>query len=99
MNEITPEIGMGVTRQVGSDCLPFTVIEVVNHRTIRVQADQYRLVEGSTMSESQKYEYSADPNGLVVTLTKRKKGNWVPKGQPSGSYHVGNRRAYQDPCF
>jgi hypothetical protein len=97
-----PVVGMGVTQQAGSDRYPFTIIEVVNDKTIIIQEDNAELVEGGAYSEHQVYEYSPNPEGDKVTLTLRKYGNWRQKGEPlhgGTHYFVGRRSKYLDPCF
>jgi hypothetical protein len=100
---ITPEVGMGVTMSVGSDRYPYTIVEVINpSKKIIIQEDTARLVEGSAMSEHQKYEYAPNPEGKLVTLTKRKFGKWVTQGESvyGGSrFYLGERAQYLDPSF
>lgn len=98
----TPEVGDGATFLHWSDRSPGTVVEVVSSKEIVVQADNYKLVNGSTLSESQNYEFSPNPDGAKRTFTLRKNGRWVSKGSgmKSGStVAVGFRDAYYDPTF
>lgn len=97
-----PEIGMGVTYSIGSDRYPYTVVEIVNHRTIKVQEDIFKRTDENGFSESQTYEYSRNKNAPLKILTLRKNGRWVQKGnslEDPGRYWVGQRNAYQDPSF
>lgn len=100
-NETTPEVGMGATYGVGSDCYPYTIVEILSPRRIVVQADSYTALPGNDpFSENQSYEYFRNPQGHLVTLSLRKNGRWVPVGQSNyGGFAIGHRRFYQDPCF
>jgi hypothetical protein len=98
---VEPMVGMGATEQVGSDRYPYTVVEVVNNRTIIVQRDNYVRTDNNGLSESQQYDYSPDRTGRRVTLTLRNNFRWVEKGQPAkyGRFGIGHRSAYQDPSY
>ena len=96
------EIGEGVTMGIGSDAYPYTVIEVVDSKTIRVQADLSKPLPDSEYFGHQKYSYERNERGKIVTLTLRKNGRWVRKGESMKSPYrwvVGNRRYYRDPHF
>ena len=100
----TPKVGMGVTQCIGSDRYPFTVIEVSeNLKTVVIQLDTYSRTDSNGLSESQEYEFSRNSDGEKITLTLRKNGCYVQKGQPMrGSgyfYRIGTRSAYRDPSF
>lgn len=99
--QIQPTVGMGATQQVGSDRYPYTVVSLISPRCILVQADRFKLIEGSPQSEHQGYEYTTDLLGPTRTLTFRKNGRWVQEGQSMNSelWNIGNRNAYQDPSF
>lgn len=94
-------VGMGATKIVGSDRYPFTVIEVVNDRRLVLQSDEYRRTDKNGLSELQEHEYTPNPDGSTVIVTKRKDGRWVQQGESikGTPYHIGERRAYQDPSF
>jgi hypothetical protein len=99
-----PEVveGMGATMLMYTDRKPFTIIEVVNQKEIRLQADNYVRTDNNGMSDSQNYEYSPNPLGTIYTATKRKNGHWVTKGHTtkSGTYWgIGHRSAYYDFSF
>ena len=55
------------------------------------------------MSETQSYDYEADPNGKILTITLRKNGQWrvkAPKIVPEASrFQVGVRCKYHDYSF
>lgn len=99
----TPVVGMGVTRCVGSDRYPFTVIIVVNSRKIVVLGDSYRRIDNNGLSEQQEYEYTPNSYGDEYTLTLRKNGQWVVEGEDmkkaSCRWYIGERVAYKDPSF
>lgn len=98
----TPEVDMGVTECIGSDRYPYTVIVVVNHRKIVVRSDEFRRTDKNGFSEMQSYEYTPNLHGKEVTLTLRKNGRWVEEGVGLNDppfWFIGEREAYQDPCF
>jgi hypothetical protein len=84
------------THIVGSDRYPFTVVEVVNAKTIRLQVDNAKRA-GTAVD----YEYSPNPDAAVITVTLRKSGRWVMRGKSIGGtwFIVGARRMYLDPHF
>lgn len=95
-------VGMGVTCGIGSDCYPYTLIEIVNERTIIVQEDRSKPEPGSDFYKDQRYAYTPNPNGGTFVLTLRKNGRWVRKGETLNSgfhWHLGTRRMYQNPSF
>lgn len=99
MQEI--KVGDGATKSVGSDRYPFTVVEVVSPKKIKVQGDSFRRTDSNGLSESQTYEYTPNPDARIVVLTLRKNGRWIEQGESlNGSrYYIGARNAYQDPSF
>jgi hypothetical protein len=96
-----PVVGMGATRLSWTDRDPFTIVEVIDARTIVVQEDEARRIDRNGMSECQTYEFTPDPDARRVTLTFRKNGRWVEKGSPMGGtpYAVGHREKYHDYSF
>ena len=94
-------VGDGATEGVGSDCYPYTIVEIKSDRRVVVQRDNYKRTDKNGFSESQEYEYSPCPEAAKIVVTLRKNGRWVKVGQSSnyGGFYLGNRRAYQDPCF
>lgn len=101
MNQQTPQVGMGATEYVGSDRYPYTVILIVSPKKIVVRRDDFRRTDNNGMSESQTYDYIQTPDGEETTLTLRRNGRWVPEGtaMKDGHWFIGERSAYQDPCF
>lgn len=93
----TPEIGMGVTEVMFSDRHPYTVIEILSPKRIRVQSDMAFRVDARGHSDAQEYRYEADPEGKVKTLFLNKHGKWKPCGDPQGStFLIGRREEYYD---
>jgi hypothetical protein len=103
MDNNTPspiEVGTGVTFHCGSDCYPYTVVEVKSPRKIIVQGDNWKRTDKNGISEDQTYEYTPNPNGERRVITLRKNGRWCEVGSNASScpYTVGHRRMYHDPC-
>ena len=97
-----PVVGMGVTRTMYSDRQAWTVVQVINDRKIVVQEDNAKRIDKNGMSELQEYEYTPNPNGRRETLTFRKNGRWISKGQSlkgGDGWALGFRRAYHDYSF
>lgn len=98
----TPVVGMGCTRLAWTDRHAFTVVEVVNTKTIKVRQDHAKRIDTNGVSESQTYEYTADPNAPIITVTLRKNGRWVEKGESAKhgtAYSIGSRNEYHDFSF
>lgn len=99
----TPTVGMGCTILMASDRLAGTIVEVSKSgRTIAMQRDKAELVEGSTMSESQQYEFKPNPDAEKRYFTLRKNGAYVKANEPMRSgtqLRIGDRLEYRDPSF
>lgn len=96
--EIKPAVGMGVTQVIGSDRYPGTISRVsASGKTFWFKRDNYKRTDRNGISESQTYEYSADPNCYETEVRRRKDGSWQEIG--GGYVNVGFRRAYLDPSF
>jgi hypothetical protein len=100
---MVPTVGDGATMLGWSDRHPYTVIEVSpNGRTVVVQEDFAVRTDNYGMSDCQSYEYSRNPDGRTSTVTLRKNGRWVVKGQglKNGTgFAMGSRRKYYDYSF
>lgn len=96
-----PEVGMGVTELCYSDRHPYTIIEIINAKKVVVQGDKAVRTDKNGMSDAQSYEYSANPEGRVLTLTLRTDGHWraVGAGKGSNVFMIGRRSAYHDYSF
>lgn len=95
-----PEVGMGATMRLGSDCYPYTIIWIneISSRLL-MQPDHYQLIEGNAHnSEHQVYTYTANPAANSVQVSRRKDGSWRIVNEQT-PVSIGNRRAYRDPSF
>ena len=102
--KVTPQVGMGATSGFGSDCYPYTIIEVSKDgKKVKVQSDAHAPVkEGFDFYANQQYDYTANPNGSVMEFRLRKNGSYVRQGDPMRGgqrLSIGNRRYYRDPSF
>jgi len=93
--EAKPTVGMGATKIMFSDRHPYTVIEVMSEKRIKVQEDSATRTDKNGFSESQEYTYEPNPNGTVYTLSLRKDGRWRVVGDTQ-VFSVGTRREYYD---
>jgi hypothetical protein len=95
---VVPVVGMGTTGIHDLGRTPYTIIEVVDRKTLRIQEDQaFRI--GNSRVDAQEYRYEANPKGIIKTITLRERGLWYEVGKgPRGSYpfQVGVRRKFQD---
>lgn len=72
----TPVVGMGATILQWSDRTAGTVIAITNG-IVSVQEDNAVRTDGNGMSDSQSYEYTANPDGYVRNYRFNKRtGNW-----------------------
>jgi len=98
----TPEVGMGATELCWSDRHAYTIVEVVNDKTIVVQRDDAIRVDNYGMTDAQKYEYNQNTNNNKCTVTLRKNGRWVTSGQRAKggtTWMIGSREEYYDFTF
>jgi hypothetical protein len=94
---LQPTVGIGVTEIMFSDRHPYTVIEVISPKRIRVQADTATRVDDNGYSESQEYNYTPNPKGEIITLFLNKWGKWKQAGQAqSSTFLIGKREEYYD---
>lgn len=101
-NYPAPEVGMGVTRLGWTDRYPGTIVEVINPKTVIVQADSYKRIDKNGMSECQNYEFAPDFSAPREVVTLRKNGRWVTKGEPmtnGTTWVIGRREKYHDFSF
>jgi len=99
--DITPEVGMAATHGYGSDCYPYTVVEIRSPKTIVIQSDTATPAPGHDHFGTQSYTYERNPKGEKRVFTQRKNGGWYEKGSPMGygRLGLGSRRKYLDPHF
>jgi len=94
---VVPEIGMGATISVGSDCYPYTVVAIApDYSWIDVTKDSTTPAPEFDFYGNQNYMYASNLNG------QRIRHKLSTRGKRAGRYntiYVGNRRFYQDPCF
>jgi len=108
----TPTVGMGVTMLSYTDRHPGTIIKVEKSGKgliVTVQADDAKRIDDNGLSESQEYEYTPNPKG-VIYFYKQKEPNtcWthVYKSAETGRYRqsvgglfIGKREKYYDFSF
>ena len=98
----TPEVGMGATLRVGSDCYPHTIVEILSTKAIEIQRDHSVMAPEGNYFGDQVWNITSDPDGVTEVYTLRRNGKWHLKGQPMTNYgglRIGNRRRYEDPHF
>jgi hypothetical protein len=94
---LKPEIGMGVTELMYSDRHPYTVVEILSEKKIKVKADDAVRTDHNGFSEDQEYTYRSNANNPPITLRLNKHGRWKESGHPDGStFLVGRREEYYD---
>jgi hypothetical protein len=100
LGDSSPVLGMGVTEGIGSDCRPYTIIEIHKEgKELVIQADSFVRVDNNGISETQVYEYTRNGEGEKVTLHRNHKGNYGQLGKRGYYYVIGQRRKYSDPSF
>jgi hypothetical protein len=97
------EVGMGATYRtaLGGIYIAYTVIAVRRGgKELDVQRDTVTIVGENTMADDADRTYEPNPNGKIETITKRKNGSYILKGQPmerwASTYTVGVRRDWTD---
>jgi hypothetical protein len=99
---VKPKIGMGATMGIGSDCYPYTIVEILSDKRIAVTADISTPTGKHDYFRNQDYDYTSNPDGVKEIYTLRKNGRWVREGETMHSgrcLHIGSRRRYDDPHF
>ena len=107
-----PVVGMGATILMWTDRHAATIIEVWTDASgwafVTVQADHAKRTDQNGQSESQTYEYSANPNGAKRTWRQVEGGTWqevelgaTKRWKKTGGpgLRIGEREEYRDPCF
>jgi hypothetical protein len=91
-------VGEGGTMCIGSDCYPFTVVSVLDSRTIGVSLDEYRWDESA-----KQWIFTTVEGPASRLLTLRGDGTFRPRGTPTRHachvYTLGEKHFYQDPSF
>lgn len=93
------KVGDGATRHLGSDSQAWTVIQIVNSKTVWVQRDLAVMASRSLLSENQQWALSRNTEGMKVKITLRKDGFWRIAGLRNTLAHftIGERSEYRDP--
>lgn len=106
-----PAIGMGVTFLSWTDREPGTIVNVFKigkTQYIECTDDDYKRIDSNGISESQKYEYTTNPDGYRSTFRIGRSGKWesVSKNEngryvKTGGYglRIGQREKYHDFSF
>jgi len=95
-NATDPKIGMGCTMLSYTDRHAGTIVKMTP-KSITVQEDKAIRLDKNGMSESQQYEFAADPNGRRETFRLRKNGEYVSTG--GRRLLIGKRDKYHDYSF
>jgi len=98
--DTAPKVGDGITKGVGSDSYPGTIIAVgKSGLSFHFQEDNAKVVKGSFFTNDAEIEYSPNPTGEIhIARWTVRKG--VGAFRCAGSFvSVGFRRYYQDPSF
>jgi hypothetical protein len=99
-----PVAGMGATILCWTDREPATIRVVgPTGRYLTFAEDRARIIAGSTMSETQTWEFTADPLARAQVAKLDRRGRWricdADGKMTSGVLSVGTRDKYVDPCF
>ena len=102
-SRIEPQVGMGATIVMWTDRHAATIVGMTKSRkTIYVQRDRATRVDNRGMSDSQDYEYSADPDAPISTFTLRSNGRWILRGNSLNdgtALLIGRRDEHYDYSF
>lgn len=99
--QVKPEVGMGCTRIMWTDKVPYTIVKVESDKRIVVQRDSVEAEPGEQQMGHQKWVIKPNPYGEVLILTKRRNGMWIERNKAMSNYGfvVGHRRYYYDWSF
>lgn len=97
---IKSKVGDGATISYGSDCYPYTIIEINEKgNKMKIQSDNYKRIDKNGYpSTEQEYSYSPNLQGVIYEISLRKDMRWkiVHSDQ---IVRVGYRKHYSDPHF
>lgn len=94
---VKPEVGVGVTILMHSDCHAGTIVAVSKSgKSFQFQEDNAELVSGSCQDGSAVYTYSPNTDRAFRTARLVKGGVFKDHGTRIA---VGYRREYRDPSF
>lgn len=74
--QLTPSVGDGATVCSYSDRKAATIIQLTEN-TITVQFDKAVRTDDYCMSDCQTYEYTVNPEGVIITFRMNKAGRFV----------------------
>lgn len=96
---MNPEIGMGATIVIGTDCRPATIIFIsLNKKKILLQEDKCLRLDSNGMDENQSYSYESDPNGTKY-FAYLHKNNLYYLSRAKQKIILNYRRRYYDYSF
>jgi hypothetical protein len=95
------KIGTHGTYQIGTDSYPVTVVGVErNGRVVTVQFDTAKHNAGSNYYGIQRHMIYRNEKGRTEKFTWKPSAQcYTLKGRPHGFLHLGEWKAYTDPCF
>ena len=98
------KIGDGGCYGFNGDRYPFTVVEVISDKKVRIQDDDYKVIQKDTqyIEGPLECEFSRNTQYPTRVVTKRKNGRWVEQGQKmrtGWSYGFGQRMYSRNPHF
>lgn len=94
--------GATFTTALGGFYRAYTVIATRRGgKELDVQRDKVtNVTTGDPYADNGEKKYEADPDGKIETITKRKDGSYIEKGQPmerwQSRYYIGYRRDWVD---
>jgi len=92
-------IGTQATLYVGSDCYPYVVVDILrNGQQVVLQEMDAKPAEGFDYFGNQKYIYTINPQGHVITANK-KRSNGRYYNEKSTPVSFGVARKYSNPSF
>lgn len=104
MSTIKPKVGMGGFHYINGDRYPFTIIEVITDKKIRVQYDDYQVVEENSFYKEGplQCEFFEDKKAPTRIVTFRKNFQWMLQGVPMQygnfeSCYIGERQYSRNP--
>lgn len=101
-NDVKPEINMGATEICWSDRHAYTIVNIINDKTIVVQRDDVKRVDGLGMTDSQVWECTPNPDNDTNIVTLRKNGKWITQGHSMKNgtrWLIGSKMEYYDYTF
>lgn len=94
-------VGQKLTYYCGSDRYPYEIFEINGDRLWIRELDA-TPADGFDYYSNQVYNYSSNPNGRMIELSKRKDGIYRPVGSKIRDpkyFYFGYANYYSDPSF